>query len=114
MRLGGVPSLRRHLHRVRLRRNEVRIEELVRNAWRMLDAAREQELPYVVTPSMPILYFGNLPAYRSSPLRVVTVGLNPSRLEFPKAGPWSRFPAAARLDADEKEFVRHYLAALDS
>ena len=37
---------------------------------------------YVVKPSLPILYFGDLVAYEKSPLRVVTVGKNPSDNEF--------------------------------
>lgn len=33
---------------------------------------------------MPILWFGNLPAYSESKLKVVTVGINPSNQEFPE------------------------------
>lgn len=36
----------------------------------------------VVKPSLPILYFGNLDAYRKSELKVITVGKNPSDNEF--------------------------------
>jgi hypothetical protein len=43
---------------------------------------------------MPILFFGDLYGYRTSPTRYVTVGLNPSYQEFPEEAPWSRFPAA--------------------
>ena len=43
---------------------------------------------------MPILFFGDLAAYRTSPLRVVTVGLNPSLHEFPAGEPFRRFPLA--------------------
>ena len=46
----------------------------------------------VVQPSVPILYFGDLDACRGSPLRVVTVALNPSREEFPRDDPFRRFP----------------------
>ena len=48
-----------------------------------------------VTPAVPILFFGNLGAYRASPLRVLTVGLNPSLHEFPEPQPFRRFPALA-------------------
>jgi hypothetical protein len=51
----------------------------------------------VVTPSMPILFFGDLLGYLRSPLKVITVGLNPSLAEFPDADPWARFPGAANL-----------------
>ena len=45
-------------------------------AWQAFDHAAS---PPRVQPSAPILSFGNLEAYRASPLRVLTVGLNPSR-----------------------------------
>ncbi len=55
--------------------------------------------------AMPILYFGDLEAYVASPVRIVTVGLNPSQAEFPLGSargesgstedPWQRFPNAA-------------------
>ncbi len=35
-----------------------------------------------IIPLLPIYWFGNRPAYEASPLRVVTVGLNPSDREF--------------------------------
>ena len=54
-----------------------------------------------VTPAVPILFFGNLGAYRTSPLRVLTVGLNPSRHEFPEKHPFRRFPALAGEDDPE-------------
>ena len=47
-----------------------------------------------VAPAAPILFFGDLDAYRASPLRVVTVGLNPSLHEFPAGEPFRRFPLA--------------------
>ncbi|MDX8412835.1 MAG: hypothetical protein R8J85_02000 [Mariprofundales bacterium] len=37
---------------------------------------------FVVKPSLPILYFGDLISYRNSKLKVVTVGKNPSFNEF--------------------------------
>lgn len=37
---------------------------------------------FVVKPSLPILYFGDLDEYYTSPLKVVTVGKNPSDNEF--------------------------------
>ena len=40
-------------------------------------------LPSRVSPSIPILFFGDLHAYFSSRVRVLTVGLNPSLHEFP-------------------------------
>jgi hypothetical protein len=37
---------------------------------------------WVVPNSIPIVYFGNLEGYRDSALKIVTVGLNPSGVEF--------------------------------
>lgn len=36
----------------------------------------------VMHPSIPILYFGDLKRFQRSPLKIVTVGLNPSYAEF--------------------------------
>jgi hypothetical protein len=38
--------------------------------------------PWIVPKSIPILYFGDLEGYRNSELKIVTVGLNPSHVEF--------------------------------
>lgn len=37
---------------------------------------------FVVKPSIPILYFGDIDAYRHSKIKIVTVGKNPSDNEF--------------------------------
>ncbi len=63
---------------------------LVDRAWHAYD--RFSGRPWCVTPSAPILFFGDLHAYRASPLRVVTVGLNPSWHEFRDG--FRRFPLA--------------------
>lgn len=49
---------------------------------------------FVVSPSLPVLYFGDLEAYSRSPLRIITVGKNPSAREFDrdKKGRFERFP----------------------
>ena len=39
-------------------------------------------------------FFGNLDAWLKSPVRVLTVGLNPSQHEFPEHEPCHRFPLA--------------------
>ncbi len=92
------------------------LNRLASAAWQaQLEAAN---IACAVTPSVPILYFGNMPEYLSSSMRVVTVGLNPSKREFPEEGPMSRFSRAANLA--EMGFGRQpssfedYFAALDS
>lgn len=72
--------------------------EIARSAWSLL---QNPDLPFVVRPSIPILYFGDLKAYRASPLRILTVGLNPSRKEFPTDSPFRRFPGGDRLVAND-------------
>jgi len=57
--------------------------------------AEVRELDFVVPQSLPIPYFGDLNAYRKSPLRVLTAALNPSGREFPKDQP--RFDVAKGL-----------------
>jgi len=67
-----------------------RLIRSVSRAWRAFDRAAGR--PPRVTPAAPILFFGDLDAYRASPLRVLTVGLNPSLHEFPAGNPFQRFP----------------------
>ena len=59
---------------------------------------------------MPILFFGDLPAYLDSPRRVVTVGLNPSHCEFPDGSRARRFPGAVGIDQSD---TAQYLQALN-
>ena len=67
-----------------------RLDPSVSRAWSAFD--RAAGLSARVTPAAPILFFGDLDAYRASPLRVLTVGLNPSLREFPARNPFQRFP----------------------
>ena len=69
----------------------------MQHAWAAFDRARQGHVPSLVLPSMPIAWFGDVDAYDRSPLRVVTVGLNPSLAEFPTADPFRRFPMARSL-----------------
>ena len=68
------------------------LSEPVALAWQAFDRAADRTCR--VTPAVPILFFGDLDAYLASPLRVLTVALNPSRKEFPAAEPFQRFPLA--------------------
>ena len=69
------------------------IASLVTDAMHAFGRAKERSC--CVQPAVPILFFGDLDAYRNSPLRVLTVGLNPSLHEFPEDEPFRRFPLAA-------------------
>ena len=68
------------------------LSEPVWLAWKVFDRAADRTCR--VTPAAPVLFFGDLDAYLASPLRVVTVGLNPSLHEFPADEPFRRFPLA--------------------
>jgi len=84
------------------------LREAVAEAWRVFD--RAGLLPCCVSPAAPVLFFGDFDAYRCSPLRVLSVGLNPSWREFPAYEPFIRFPFAAGSDAERD--VERYLDAL--
>jgi hypothetical protein len=88
-----------------------RIVDLVDRAWDLYAAAGAT----VVKPSMPILWFGDSAAYFNSRVRVVTVGLNPSRVEFPEADRFLRFPSARSLSLSVDPPTRRpiYVRALD-
>lgn len=70
---------------------------------------------FVVQGSMPILYFGDLPAYQESDVRVVTAALNPSDAEFPNehGDMYQRFPLMRGKAADEEDVLDQYLKALN-
>lgn len=68
-----------------------------------------------VVPSVPILFFGDVAAYLDSPIRVLTVGLNPSHVEFPDGDPFRRFAAARNLrGVEEPESFAAYVAGLNN
>ena len=70
----------------------VKINDLIREVWRIYEDFEDQ--PFLVNRSMPILFFGDSDHYLSSQLRVITVGLNPSRAEFPEEDRFLRFCSA--------------------
>ena len=64
----------------------------------------------------PVAYFGDLHAYASSSPRVITVGLNPSRLEFDDRFPM-RFPSdlgSADVTGDQMWLSGTYASGLNS
>ena len=85
------------------------LDEPIAKAWCAYDNAAE--LSVRVKPAAPILFFGDLGAYRVSTLRVLTVGLNPSLQEFPADRPFSRFPLDEGTAGRGRD---HYLYALSS
>ena len=49
----------------------------------LADFNQKRNYPFVVQPSIPVVWFGNLEQYHSSERKIVTVALNPSFYEFP-------------------------------
>ena len=86
-----------------------RLSPAVALAWEAFD--RASRLSSRVTPAAPILFFGDLDAYMTSPRRVLTVGLNPSLHEFPEGEPFRRFPLAGDGSGREPE---RYLDAMST
>lgn len=82
---------------------------LIKKYWDLYES--KKELPYIVKPSMPIMYFGNIKKYLESPIRIVTVGLNPSRRDFPEPDPFQRFQS---MKQDHYyHFNQQYISALN-
>jgi hypothetical protein len=88
------------------------MDSLIDEAWRTFEQSKNDEV--VVSPSIPILFFGDSERYLRSPLRVITVGLNPSRKEFPDHDRSARVRSASQIDPRLYGDARpHYLAALN-
>lgn len=66
---------------------------------------------FIVKDSYPILFFGNYERYFSSKLKIITVGINPSRREFFEKGKRKikRFPNINSLESsDYLEVLKNY------
>jgi hypothetical protein len=94
-------------------RNEPCLEELGARAWDIHGRAEAEALEHLVRPSVPILFFGDSESYLASRIRVLTVGLNPSREEFPRADPFSRFEYAGLVDGSADADLAAYLRSLN-
>lgn len=71
------------------------MRDIVQDAWNELRHHNDESV--VVRPSMPILYFGDRPRFDASPHKIITVGLNPSKAEFPPADPFLRHAIYHRM-----------------
>ena len=63
---------------------------------------------WLVPRSIPILYFGNLRRYRSSTIKIVTVGLNPSDVEFREERFGRKVTADLRPDTLERALSGYF------
>jgi hypothetical protein len=89
------------------------LEALGARAWQIHRRAEADALEHLVRPSVPILFFGDSESYLASRVRVLTVGLNPSREEFPRANPFSRFQYSESVDASADLDLTAYLRSLN-
>lgn len=89
------------------------MESLIKEAWTVF--GKVQDAAYIVKPSIPILFFGDSQRYFSSPLKVITVGLNPSAAEFPTEDPFKRFRHAQHISPGirESQYFAGYRHALN-
>ncbi|WP_420618036.1 hypothetical protein [Candidatus Poriferisocius sp.] len=85
------------------------LSDAVAGVWQAFDRAAATTAR--VAPSAPVLFFGDAVAYDRSPLRVVTVALNPSWREFPAGDPFCRFPLAEGIAAEDQD---RYLDAMSA
>ncbi|MBQ4274293.1 MAG: hypothetical protein IJB94_04910 [Clostridia bacterium] len=70
------------------------------------DYINKKDYSFVVQDSVPIVWFGNIDAYDQSPTRILTIGLNPSKEEFPKHAP----PRFDRIDVELLKSSTDFLA----
>ncbi|PLT31022.1 hypothetical protein [Peribacillus deserti] len=67
--------------------------------------------------AMPILFFGDHKRYVNSKVKIITVGINPSRIEFPAQDPFRRFPdmkGIIKNKSNSDSFHNTYLHSLSN
>ena len=91
----------------------MQFDELIKESIRIY--LNFQGLDCLVNPSIPILFFGDSQKYFTSGLKVVTVGLNPSSMEFPDDG-FLRFREVGSVYHEilEGKHFDKYLSALNN
>jgi hypothetical protein len=83
--------------------NDLLSNSVVKNAFKTADMPQ----------AMPILFFGDYEKYFASPIRIITVAINPSKKEFPTEDSFQRFPAMYGVNYKESpEFYENYLNTL--
>ena len=58
------------------------LKKIISDCWSDFQEYKGTNPKVLVNPSIPILWFGDIEEYRKSNLKVVTIGLNPSNIEF--------------------------------
>jgi hypothetical protein len=78
---------------------EQKLESVIAHTIEHFNDVKDSEL--VVSNSIPILFFGDLEAYLNSPIKIVTVALNPSDKEFSE----TRFVASEDVLTNSKSYA---------
>lgn len=65
------------------------MKDLINSAWKNYEQNKQSD--FLVQPSIPILFFGDSQRLLHNSIKVIIVGLNPSRQEFPNTDPYMRF-----------------------
>lgn len=89
------------------------LHDLAARAWEQHRRAEADALRHLVRPAIPVLFFGDSVEFLGSPRKVITVGLNPSRKEFPREDPSLRFPGCSEFGARGEVDLPHYLRTLN-
>jgi len=89
------------------------LESLVHECFQLYLQTRNTFLP-ITSPSIPILYFGDYPAYNKSKIKIITVGLNPSHREFPIEDRFLRFRKAEKISKRSNMAHKEIQLFLDS
>jgi len=91
------------------------IESHIDRVWNYFNSI-DKNMYRIKYPSIPLVYFGDYISYKKSPIKIVTLGLNPSYKEFPGNNKFSRFYETANLYEKEKLSQKElliYLRALN-
>ena len=75
------------------------LNDLIKKSWNEYKKFNHEK--WLVQPSQPILWFGDKEEYEYSKTKIITVGLNPSLIEFPTSSPELRFKLSSEINAQE-------------
>jgi len=91
----------------------LKIDDIIQKSWQTY--AQFEDQSFLVKPSIPILFFGDSKQYFSSEVKVITVGKNPSRFEFPEKDRFFRFSKAHGIYPGivEGRYYDEYLQAIN-
>ena len=89
------------------------IEEHAQEAWSYFKSI-DTQASGIIDHSIPIIYLGNYDAYKKSKIRIITMGLNPSKKEFPEDNAFSRFYQVEKIYDQKKLSLHQAKTYLDS